>query len=37
MRRKKIKRFYIDRGFYDEENFIWLDKKSLIYTRRDMK
>jgi uncharacterized protein with GYD domain len=24
---KKIKRLYIDRGFYDEANFLWLDDK----------
>jgi hypothetical protein len=33
---KRIKRLYIDRGFYDEDNFLWLDRKSLIYTRRNM-
>jgi hypothetical protein len=27
---KKIKRLYIDRGFYDEENFVWLDKKKHV-------
>ena len=27
---KRIKRLYIDRGFYDEENFLWLDKNKGI-------
>jgi|GEM_PF-996224 len=35
---KRIKRVYIDRGFYDEENFLWLDKKEhMEYVTRGKK
>jgi hypothetical protein len=35
---KRIKRLYIDRGFYDEKNFLWLDKKKHVeYVTRGKK
>ena len=35
---KRIKRLYIDRGFYDEDNFLWLDKeKHVEYVTRGKK
>jgi len=35
---KSIKRLYIDRRFYDEENFVWLDKKKHVeYVTRGKK
>ena len=35
---KKIKRLYIDHGFYDEANFLWLDgKKHTEYVTRGKK
>ena len=35
---KRIKRLYIDRGFYDEKNFVWLDKKKHVeYVTRGKK
>lgn len=30
---KKIKKIYIDRGFYDEDNFMWLNEKMKYVTR----
>lgn len=35
---KSMKRLYIDRGFYDEANFLWLDDKEHIeYVTRGKK
>jgi hypothetical protein len=31
---KRIKRIYIDRGFYDEANFRWLDTEGIEYVTR---
>ena len=34
---KRIKRIYIDRGFYDEANFRWLDEEGIEYVTRGKK
>lgn len=34
---KRIKKIYIDRGFYDEENFLWLKKEGVEFVTRGKK